>query len=381
MHGVAVCVLGLAGCAANVTPRVLTAQEAATSATLMIGDAAPPAAVKRWVRGEAVQAFEPGTVYVLDFWATWCGPCLASMPELSALQDRYAGKVVVIGVTRLDSDNTMGDVERTVRQRGRAVRFRIAVDEGATTEGYPVAVRDSALPRSFVIDQQGRFAWYGHPSELAGVVDAVVAGTWDVAAARKEQVERDAAAVRSRALAKEYIEAGNRQDVEGELRAAEETTRMPVKYVTGMSPRYWAWPVRVDCLARLGRRDEARDVARVAAGTAGVMDEPEAMGRLAAVIKGVSMEDATEYANRAMRLVEEAEARTPRNEWEEYLANAERLGYGWVRVTCADIYVAGGRLEEARALLRSAIAVWPDDRRLLPNKKELERRLAEYEAR
>src|ERR1700760_638755 len=43
--------------------------------SLFIGDAPPALSVARWVRGEPVRHLDEGTIYVIEFWATWCGPC------------------------------------------------------------------------------------------------------------------------------------------------------------------------------------------------------------------------------------------------------------------------------------------------------------------
>src|SRR5262245_45990939 len=74
------------------------AAPAVPQATLKIGDKAPALAIDKWVKGTPVKAFEPGKTYVVEFWATWCGPCVATMPHISELQSKYKDKVTFIGV-------------------------------------------------------------------------------------------------------------------------------------------------------------------------------------------------------------------------------------------------------------------------------------------
>src|SRR5271154_4876234 len=66
---------------------------------LMVGDPAPALSVDKWLKGEPVPAFAQGHVYVVEFWATWCGPCRRAMPHLSELQHRYRNDVTLIGVS------------------------------------------------------------------------------------------------------------------------------------------------------------------------------------------------------------------------------------------------------------------------------------------
>src|SRR4051812_31324782 len=67
--------------------------------TLKPGDPAPPLRVSKWLKGGPIPKLEKGKVYVMEFWATWCGPCVAGMPHVTKLQKKYADRgVVVIGM-------------------------------------------------------------------------------------------------------------------------------------------------------------------------------------------------------------------------------------------------------------------------------------------
>jgi thiol-disulfide isomerase/thioredoxin len=161
-------------------------QTAGPAATLKVGDKAPPLKVEKWIKGPPVEQFEKGKVYVVEFWATWCGPCIRMMPHLSALQKEYKDKgVTIIGTNiweaREYGPETLKKVEAFVQERGDRMAYTVAFDgaERATDRAYMKAAGQDGIPTAFLIDKAGTIAWIGHPMWLDIPLDLVVADKWD----------------------------------------------------------------------------------------------------------------------------------------------------------------------------------------------------------
>ena len=69
------------------------APPAAPEPTLKMGDPAPKLTNGKWVQGDAVKKFEPGKVYVIECWATWCGPCVASIPHVNEIYGKCRTRI------------------------------------------------------------------------------------------------------------------------------------------------------------------------------------------------------------------------------------------------------------------------------------------------
>ncbi len=90
-----------------------------------------------------------GKVVLLDFWASWCAPCLESFPWMQEIQQRYADRGLVVLAVNLDHDRQMA--ERFVR--AQAAQFPVVYDpQGRLAERFHV----SSMPSSFYIDRQGQ---------------------------------------------------------------------------------------------------------------------------------------------------------------------------------------------------------------------------------
>src|SRR5256885_6753931 len=90
-----------------------------------------------------------GKIVLLNFWATWCGPCRAEVADLVDLQKRYADKLEIIALATDEDDPD--EVRRFVQHSG--INYRVAITPDEVRRDYGGI---AALPTSFVIDPQGR---------------------------------------------------------------------------------------------------------------------------------------------------------------------------------------------------------------------------------
>jgi thiol-disulfide isomerase/thioredoxin len=166
------------------------------AATLKVGDPAPKLQVAKWVQGEPVKKFEPGTAYIVEFWATWCGPCRATIPHLNETYEKFKDKgLVVIGQDVWERDEAL--VAPFIKKMGEKMTYRVALDDKAGDEKgrmattWMEAAGQSGIPTAFVVDQSGKIAWIGHPMELKNsILEEILAGKFDVAKAAADYDKR-----------------------------------------------------------------------------------------------------------------------------------------------------------------------------------------------
>jgi thiol-disulfide isomerase/thioredoxin len=122
---------------------------------LAVGDAAPALALKL-IDGSSVDSSQlKGKVVLLDFWATWCGPCLAEIPNLVEVRKKYGARTdfVMISVS-LDDDSEL--LKKFVEAQKMDWLHACVVDRnaGESADAYHV----SYIPNMFVIDREGKIA-------------------------------------------------------------------------------------------------------------------------------------------------------------------------------------------------------------------------------
>jgi thiol-disulfide isomerase/thioredoxin len=191
-------VLALSGAASvhaqqdGVRPVAMIAQ-AGEPKRLTIGDDAPAIDIANFVKGEPVKGFEKGKVYVVEFWATWCGPCIQNMPHLTKMQQKYKDKgLTIIGISsnerkktndKGEPDGGLSLVKPFVERMGDRIGYTIGLDNNnITDQRYMQAAGQSSIPAAFVVDKQGKLAWFGHPMNAMDLVVAeCLEGTFDPA--------------------------------------------------------------------------------------------------------------------------------------------------------------------------------------------------------
>ena len=176
---------------------LLTAAASPTTADeekiLTIGSPAPALNVEHWVSNgngafKPVTSFKDGNVYVVEFWATWCGPCIASMPHLVEVQKKFAEKgVQIVSISDEDLPTVQGFLAKPVRgatdgqtyaQLTSAYCLTTDPDRSVASD-YMEAAGQNGIPTCFIVGKSGAVEWIGHPMQMDGPLEAVVSDKWD----------------------------------------------------------------------------------------------------------------------------------------------------------------------------------------------------------
>jgi len=123
-----------------------------------------------------------GSAVLIEFWATWCGPCRAQIPHMNELHASHAARgLVVLG---LAFGEKQGVVEPFVNNN--AMAYPIGFDDGGAAKAYGVR----GIPSAFLIDADGVLVWSGHPAKLvAADIERALVGARAFGARLTDQLE------------------------------------------------------------------------------------------------------------------------------------------------------------------------------------------------
>jgi len=162
-----------------------------------VGDKAPAIKVAKWFN--QAPTVLPGAAgaekhtFVVEFWATWCGPCLKSIPHLADLHRKH-GKdgLVILGISNEEAD-VVDKFMKKKKPDGSMIDMPYSVgidDEQGTNSKWMEGI--DGIPHAFIVNKGGEVVWTGHPLDPAfdSALDQALAGKLDAASAKK-MVETD----------------------------------------------------------------------------------------------------------------------------------------------------------------------------------------------
>ncbi len=232
-------------------PIVTAADEDVTP--VLVGDPAPAIENVTWVRGEEIQSWTAGHVYVIDFWATWCPPCIKGLRRLQTLHDRFVPRRVhFIAVAIWPTPKSRPPEE--VLARFPELSYSLAIDnENATADALMTASRSTGLPNTMIVDRLGRLAWVGAPSDgFEESLQAVVAGDFDIESARQADIIRHRAEV--------FIGSASRAERSGNFRSAIDLIDQAIAVDPDRFSAYRGWQYEI-ALLRLEDPRAAKEIA------------------------------------------------------------------------------------------------------------------------
>ncbi len=133
------------------------------SARPKIGEAAPALHLANVVQGPEMSGINweslKGKVVVLEFWATWCAPCIEAIPHLNELADHFEGKPIqFISIAKRDS---LANVKRSLKRK--PMKGWVALDENDKTSS---AYGASAIPHTAIIGKDGKLVGFFYPRRI-----------------------------------------------------------------------------------------------------------------------------------------------------------------------------------------------------------------------
>jgi thiol-disulfide isomerase/thioredoxin len=124
----------------------------------LVGAMATPIQLNEWITPQPPDL--AGRVYVLEFWATWCPPCVQSIPHMIELANKYMehpqGKDKAVPFIAISVDSSSVPVKKMVNDKG--INYYVGMDNSLSDKYFV-----SGIPEAFIIGSNGKVVWQGHP--------------------------------------------------------------------------------------------------------------------------------------------------------------------------------------------------------------------------
>jgi len=165
----------------------------AAPASPKIGQKAPAVKVAKWITQKPpTLPGEKGAeqrVFLVEFWATWCPPCLKSIPHLAALQKKHEKDgLLILGISNEEPET----IEAFIKSKMKMPYYVGHDDDMKTTTAWTNDIQ--TIPHAFVVDKTGTVVWSGNPLDMGvmdRVIEQVLAGKYDLEAAKNAAAKEE----------------------------------------------------------------------------------------------------------------------------------------------------------------------------------------------
>lgn len=159
---------------------------------LSIGDTAPQLTFSKLVKGSST-VLSDEKITILEFWATWCVPCIAAMPHLSELAEKYTDEANFIAVNVMERTGDQPysvvapKVTEFVEKMSEKMRFTVVVDDDEKNmeKKWLRAAGINGIPATIVVKDK-KIYWIGHPMFLDKVLEQIKDGSYELMEQKKE---------------------------------------------------------------------------------------------------------------------------------------------------------------------------------------------------
>jgi len=335
--------------------------------TLTVGDKAPSLSIAHWLHDkhgqlEPIETYEPGTVYVIEFWGTTCYPCVVMMPHMAQLQKQYGHRALrIVSV----STEELGEIQKFLERDAPGTDgqtydaltkgYSLASDpDRSTYEDYMTASGVFGIPAAFIVGKSGLIEWIGNPGTMDKPLLAIMGDKWNLETFKVEFQRRQLvlSAVRKISILRQM------RHNEPEIVLAEIDKEMNKLKGVAIPDVQLLRLMRIRLLIKSNRFDDAQDEVDNALMACG--DDLESVFLAALGILQLPQSDQIDVKRLVAIAIERIRTAKNSTSLDKWTASVRDLTEAKAGMLVAQLYAKAGQIQEARIAAKEAMKAAPE---------------------